>query len=399
MAHIIKLKPLPNGEARWGVRWKEGGDRKQRSFKSKMDAQAFRAEKDIETPRQRKKVKKTFGETPVFETVANAYLSYLEQPRPGEDPKEPRTIKTYRSILQNHVLPHIGQKRINRITSETYENIHRLCTTEGMSPTSTRKEALRLTHAVLGYAFDQHLIESIPENRIKNQLSRSEKQKEKLKEDKKYFTPDEVSTILSAADSLANDDNTRTRQSWARYRPLVYFLVYTGARISEARAFTRDNYRPETGWIRITESAPEGVGTNNAKNLASIRRIPLIPDLCPVMDAWLGSHNRQYVFGTKADRPVSLTTLYPRLLEPLFDRADALTASDNLPRVRRDRKFHALRHHYASWAVASGATPKELQTYMGHEKFSFTMDVYGHLFDDGGDFASKMQAKAPRTAS
>ena len=396
MAKLVKLKPTPAGETRWGVRWKENGKERQQSFKSKTEAQAFRSQKEVEVPRQRRTLKPTWTTTPTFEAVARDYLKSLETAKPGRDAIEARTVKTYRSILETHVLPHLGAKAVDNVASDDFIRVHTFCTQEAMSP-RTRNEALRLTRAVLLFASASNYIDAVPENPIKNRLSRAERQTEILKRDEKFFSPDEIYTLLEAADSLAEDESKRTRNSWARYRPMVYFLVYTGARISEARAFTRDNYRPDTGWIHITHSAPEGEGSSLVKATDSIRRIPINPELRGVLDECVRSHKRALLFGTPSDKPMSMTTLYPRLLTVLYDRADALAQTGDDPRfvtIRRDRKFHAFRHHFASWLVKEGASAKQLQSYMGHAKFAFTMDVYGHLFDDdGADLAARMSMR------
>lgn len=111
----------------------------------------------------------------------------------------------------------------------------------------------------------------------------------------------------------------------------------------------------------------------------------------------MDSHKRHLVFGTREDTPMSLPPLYTRLLTPLMDRADALSTKGTDARfvkVRRDRTFHAFRHHYASWLIKEGANLKQLSSYMGHAKVTFTLEVYGHLFDeDGAELASRMSMK------
>ena len=52
-----------------------------------------------------------------------------------------------------------------------------------------------------------------------------------------------------------------------------------------------------------------------------------------------------------------------------------------------DIDFHDLRHTFASLMIASGCHPKVLQTLMGHETISTTMDTYGHLYEDAGSVA------------
>lgn len=391
MPYIVPLPPTAKGEPRWGVRWTEGVGKngkaktRQESFKTKREAVIARAAKEVANKPKRKNLRAKWEDRPRFESVAESFLQSLEFPEPGEDPKEPVTIRGYRSILHEHVFPCVRRKFITAIESNDFTEIYRWCDQLGMSP-RTRIEALRLTKAVLNFAHQRHLIEAVPVSPIKKRMTRKEEDAQRDADERKFYSQDEFFTILSSADSLAADENKQIRKSWARYRPMVYFLIYTGARISEARAFRKNDYAPDERRVYIRQSAPEGSGSSLPKTSASRRWVPLHPELQGPLEQWMGKVSGDLVFGTTSDRPISLPTLYPRLLEPLRDRADLLASSNGgrFVRVRRDRKFHAFRHHYASWLVKEGANLKQLQRYLGHKRASFTLDVYGHLFEDDG---------------
>jgi integrase len=51
--------------------------------------------------------------------------------------------------------------------------------------------------------------------------------------------------------------------------------------------------------------------------------------------------------------------------------------------------FHDLRHSFASLVIKAGATPKEVQTWMGHATIGETFDTYGHLFPSAADNARR----------
>jgi hypothetical protein len=51
---------------------------------------------------------------------------------------------------------------------------------------------------------------------------------------------------------------------------------------------------------------------------------------------------------------------------------------------------HEARHTFASYQIASGMNPKQVQTYMGHTDIRTTYNVYGHLLD--GDVESARAA-------
>jgi integrase len=48
---------------------------------------------------------------------------------------------------------------------------------------------------------------------------------------------------------------------------------------------------------------------------------------------------------------------------------------------------HEARHTFASYLIASGMNPKQVQTYVGHTDIRTTFNVYGHLLDGDVDAA------------
>ena len=56
----------------------------------------------------------------------------------------------------------------------------------------------------------------------------------------------------------------------------------------------------------------------------------------------------------------------------------ALLRKHNLPKII----FHELRHTCGSMLINAGASPKQVQEYLGHEDVSTTLDIYTHLTKD-----------------
>lgn len=408
MAKIEPGKPTASGEPRWVVKWIAGYDDKgrgkyaSRSCRTHREAVLLRSEKELLEKPRRHNLKPKANKNPRLSTVAQAYLQSLEKPMIGEDMPSLATRKQANSIIHNHVLvPELKNKGIRSIEPDSYRLIFARCETLGVG-SSTRNHALRLLRCVLQFALKDGLVPFVPDNPIENRKTKQERREEKEYDGEKFYSPDEVYTMLCAADSLANDDNKQTRRTWARYRPLTYFLVFTGTRVSEARAFRRKHYRADIGKVLIYDSAPEGEDDDlSTKTPHGRRRVPLNAELAEVLGPWMASHNRDIVFGTANDNYISLTTLYPRLLKPLKTRANELAESGDDPRFVTipvegpdALGFHGFRHHFAAWLIKEGANLKQLSTYMDHSKSSFTLDVYGHLFDDDGkDLADRVSMK------
>src|ERR687892_2625715 len=48
-------------------------------------------------------------------------------------------------------------------------------------------------------------------------------------------------------------------------------------------------------------------------------------------------------------------------------------------------EFHELRHTFVALWIAAGANPKEVSVRAGHSSVAFTLDRYGHLYQDTED--------------
>jgi integrase len=60
----------------------------------------------------------------------------------------------------------------------------------------------------------------------------------------------------------------------------------------------------------------------------------------------------------------------------------------------RIKRFHDLRHFYASMLIAQGESPKYIQDQLGHASITTTFDIYGHLMPQARREASAKLAKS-----
>jgi integrase len=52
--------------------------------------------------------------------------------------------------------------------------------------------------------------------------------------------------------------------------------------------------------------------------------------------------------------------------------------------------LHTLRHSGAARLISAGASPKAVQSVMGHRSAAFTLNVYGHIFETNLDALGEM---------
>ena len=69
----------------------------------------------------------------------------------------------------------------------------------------------------------------------------------------------------------------------------------------------------------------------------------------------------------------------------MFDRR---VARAQLQRIR----FHDLRHTHVAHLIEAGEQPLLIARRLGHASSPFTMDRYGHLFEDAGSQAASAVA-------
>nr|WP_095972205.1 tyrosine-type recombinase/integrase [Rhodococcus erythropolis] len=48
-------------------------------------------------------------------------------------------------------------------------------------------------------------------------------------------------------------------------------------------------------------------------------------------------------------------------------------------------RAHDLRHTCAALLIAANVPTKAIQAHLGHSSFKVTMDIYGHLYENGND--------------
>jgi integrase len=80
------------------------------------------------------------------------------------------------------------------------------------------------------------------------------------------------------------------------------------------------------------------------------------------------------IFTSPTGNPLHRGTFWPSVWKPTVKKAGL----DGL-------RIHDLLHTFVSLMIAAVANPKEVSTWAGHSSVSFTLDRYGHLYDEHGD--------------
>lgn len=165
------------------------------------------------------------------------------------------------------------------------------------------------------------------------------------------------------------------------WRPLVEFLVVSGARWSEATALRPADVDRAAGTVRITRAWKTGGGGYTLgvpKTKKSVRTINVDRGVLDQLDysgAWLFTNSGRG--RNNSDGVVRIHSFNPNVWKPALTRAQEAGLGKR-PRV------HDLRHTCASWLIAAGRPLPAVQQHLGHESIMTTVGVYGHLDRSSG---------------
>jgi integrase len=254
-----------------------------------------------------------------------------------------------RSADFDPVLPALGSRRLNAVTTLDLQTLVDDWLAEGQAP-STIRNSLKPLQAIYRRARSR---EGVPINPTHDlELPMPDPGEVEI------VSPEVAARML---DALPAED----RPTWAT-------ALYAGLRYGELRALRWRAVDLDGGTIRVRESWDPLEGSIAPKTRTSQRTTPVPGVLRGLL---LGQRRRgggaaddSLVFGDRDGMPFHAASLYRRA-----DRAWAEAGlTDRL-------RLHQARHTYASFMIAAGVNAKALSVFMGHSSIKVTFDLYGHL--------------------
>ena len=301
---------------------------------------------------------------------------YLPRWLEGRSPRlRPSTRRQYHAILKKHLLPAVGQLRLQDLTPEDVRRLLRSRRRLGLSAKSANHcravLGTALRDAMRDGALSRNVVSLVPSLPLDQDPSQP-------------LTPGEVDTFLALA---------RTTRDY----PLYLVALSLGLRQGELLGLRWPLLDLDTGQVEITstlryrgddpdvdEPQRELAPTKTAR---SRRQLP-VPDFLRValaaqrklqaLDreaagrAWQGGERypawwEALVFRSKVGRP-----LYAR---DVTRRFQALLAEAGLPK----RRFHDLRHTCATFLLMRGVELRVIQELLGHSSIATTGNIYAHV--------------------
>ena len=278
---------------------------------------------------------------------------------PGRNLK-PTTLENYRYILDGHLLPHFGRRKLTDLEAEPelIDSYISQKTQQGLSPKTIHNHLL-LLNLMLRRATVWRLIRTNPVASIdRPRLSPPEMN---------VLTEVEIARLAAAYDQLSTDADENERDWWQLSKALVLVALGTGLRRGELLGLRWSAVDLLEGKIEVREALVRG-RSSSPKSRASRRVIELGPRTRTELEQqWQRTAHRgdnDLAFCHPAlGTPLDPSKLARRYLKPALKKAGI---------TKPFRPFHDLRHTSLTHAAAAGNPHIYVQARAGHAQGSIT---------------------------
>ena len=268
-----------------------------------------------------------------------------------------RTWRVQESMVRNLVKPHIGDKRLCKLSPADVRAMYRSLLAD-LTPSTVGR-----VHAIL----KQAMRDAVRDKHIRTNPLDDVKAPKQQRKEKDVLTADEVRRLL---ETVRGD----------RFECAFYLCALLGLRIGETLALRFEDVDLERGTIRVERTLYHGE-VMPPKTLSSRRTLTLPSKALEalVRHCESSSKPRGYLFATASGKPVDVSNFYKWSWKPALRKAGL---SETLTP-------HQLRHGTASLLLNQNVPVPVVSKYLGHANPGITMKVYAHMIDGTSGIAAE----------
>ncbi len=274
---------------------------------------------------------------------------------------KPSTYESYLSIINVHLIPALGERRIARLTPQMVQALMAEKLEAGLSP-----RRVAYIRAVLRKALNDAMRWGIASRNVVALVEAPRSERHEIRP----FTAEEAHRFLA---QVKGDP----------LEALYVVAISTGLRQGELLGLQWDDVDLEEGVLHVRNALQRIDGEFqlvSPKSSHSRRTVPL-PAIARTALATHAERTKQgqatspgstadgwnLIFRSSSGKPMNATTI-----SHSFHRH--LTAAG-----LRDQRFHDLRHACASFLLSQGANPRVVMELLGHSQISLTLETYSHV--------------------
>jgi integrase len=282
-----------------------------------------------------------------------------------------RTAQRYRQLVENQIVPHIGEKLLQKLRPLDIETWHDELRTVGRVRGKGELSARTIGHAhkVLGKAFaDAAGFELIHRNVVR------------LKKPPRVDDEGEMVIVRDVPDLLKKLEGSALR--------LPGLLgLFCGMRIGEVLALRWGRVDIDAKVIQVREALEKtkkhGIRSKPPKSKAGKRDITMPDEVVEALRIYRRDQLELRMRLGQGNLPDDALLFANLEGEPRSPPAVSRAFSDFTVRIGLpDVTFHALRHTHASQLIDAGVDVVTISKRLGHAKPDITLRVYAHLFKE-----------------
>lgn len=275
----------------------------------------------------------------------------------------PRTFVSYRQVIRSHIVPHLGQIPLRRLTPQHVQRWLNDLHKGGLSA-----RTCQYARAILRVALSQ----GVRWGELSRNVAALATPPRSTRREIKPLEPHEARAVLAHARSH-------------RLGSLFTVALALGLRQGEALGLKWDAVIFQDGLLHVRTSLqrvekqwhlvePKSARSRRTIALPRVAMVALrahrVRQKKERLVAGPNWSENGLVFTTKTGQPIEPSNL-TKTFKALLDRAG----------VRKVR-FHDLRHTAATFLLAQGVDPRTIMETLGHSQISLTLDTYSHVLPE-----------------
>lgn len=363
---MIKQYKLKNGEIRYEFQVYLGTD-EATGKQMRTTRRGFKTKKEAELALARIKLQVASGEfrKERAETFKEVYELWLLQ---YENTVEQSTFVKTVSLFDNHILPSIGEYKIEKITVDICQKAVNDWAKKLKNISKVKAYASR----VFNFAVKRDFVQKNPFDLVELPRKRNIQLPDETDE-KNFYTREQLIKFLSCLEKETN----------VKAYVLFRLLAFSGMRKGEALALTWRDINFNTKEIRINKALSRGKNSKlyiKSTKTNEARTIKMDEKTMGVLRMWKKKQKEDYFklgFNTSKPSQLVFSNEKNEFIQPSKTREWMLYVQEkyNLKKVTT----HGLRHTHCSLLFEAGATLKEVQDRLGHSDIKTTMNIYTHV--------------------